>query len=80
MIQGKAEIGRRNWSAAKEAFRQLIDRYPKSLEAKKAHFKLAELAEFGGELAEAARRYRDLAEAPNPMRAAAAERLRLLDR
>jgi len=67
LIQGKAEIGRRNWSAARDAFQQLIDRYPKSLEAEKARYKLGEVAEFGGELAEAARRYRNLAEAPNPI-------------
>jgi TolA-binding protein len=79
LIKGKAAMGLRDWGAAQAAFEGLTRAYPGSLQADKARYKLAMLAELRGELQQARADYVRIAASRSVMRAEAAARAGLLD-
>lgn len=79
LIQGKAELGRKNWGAARAVFERLVKNHPTSKEADKARYKLAEILEFTGEAQAALKRYREIAASQSIMRAEAGARVGVLE-
>lgn len=78
LLLGKTAIATADWPAARQAFEQVLQISPGSLEAQKARFKLAEVEEFTGRIDQAMSAYQTIAQSKNVMRAEAGARLHLL--